>query len=135
MAMKEYSIFPKAPGLKPHHQIFVISRTLVMRGLTPLQRYSWHILHPQSTGLCFGTVTIIYIKIVIFPYYLCLEHSFRWQDQKKILFVSENLFIHIYSLNYLPTLNILVFKQAFIRLFEYVMYFLNYCTATYNPSQ
>ena len=23
MAMKEYSIFPKAPGLEPHHQIVV----------------------------------------------------------------------------------------------------------------
>ena len=34
--MKGYSIFPKAPGLESHHQIqfSVISRTLVMKGLT-----------------------------------------------------------------------------------------------------
>ena len=33
MAIKEYSIFPKALGLEPHHQFSVISRTLVREDL------------------------------------------------------------------------------------------------------
>ena len=36
MAMKEYSAFPKAPAsLEPHHQIRVISRSLVGEGFYP----------------------------------------------------------------------------------------------------
>ena len=79
MAMQGYSAFPKAPTLlEPHHQIgprsngnegvalyspkpqhywdltirlfSVISKTLVGRDLTPLQRCSWCILQPQPTG-------------------------------------------------------------------------------------
>ena len=52
MAMKGYSIFPKAPRLKLHHviQFSVLSKTLVeVGGLTPLQRCSRRILQPQPT--------------------------------------------------------------------------------------
>ena len=50
--MKGYSIFPKAPRLKPHHQMQFrdILRTLAVGGLTPLQKWNWHILKLQSTG-------------------------------------------------------------------------------------
>ena len=71
MAMKGYSKFPKAPGLKPHQwmQFRVISRTFVgMWGLTPWQRCSWHILQPQPTG--FGDHTKV--KKPSMPYYLVI---------------------------------------------------------------
>ena len=50
MAMKEYSTFPKAPALlEPHHQVIVISRTLIgSEGLSPLQRSNWCILQPTA---------------------------------------------------------------------------------------
>ena len=43
--MKGY--FPKAPELEPCHQM----QFFLGGGLTPLQKCSRHILHPQSTGL------------------------------------------------------------------------------------
>ena len=38
MAMKEYSIFPKASGLEPHYQtqFSIITRTFVGEGVLPL---------------------------------------------------------------------------------------------------
>ena len=53
MAMKGYSVFPKAPALlEPHHQIAYchIQDTRCGEGLTPLQRNSRCILQPQPTG-------------------------------------------------------------------------------------
>ena len=52
MKIKEYNTNPKAPGLEPHHQMHFsfISRTLIERDLTPLQRCSRCILQPQPLG-------------------------------------------------------------------------------------
>ena len=53
MAMKGYSVFPKAPAsLEPHHQIVLchIQDTRWGGGLTPLQRSSRCILQLQLTG-------------------------------------------------------------------------------------
>ena len=62
MAMKGYTTFPKAPRLEPHHQMQfnVISKTLLRKRLTPLQRCSQSIPQPQSTGPSInGTLTSI----------------------------------------------------------------------------
>ena len=48
MASKEYSTFPKDPGLKTQHQISVISGHSFGGGLTPLQTYSQHTPEMQS---------------------------------------------------------------------------------------
>ena len=50
--MKEHSIFPKALGLEPQHQMVYhhIQDIHWGRGLIPLQRYSWCILMPQLTA-------------------------------------------------------------------------------------
>ena len=61
MAMKEYSTFSKAPGLESHYQIqfSVLSRTLVRRSLTPLQRCSWRFVRPQPSRLSFFWVRLL----------------------------------------------------------------------------
>ena len=48
MAMKGYSTFPKAPGLKHHYQMILCHiKNTSWRWLTPLQRCSHHILQPH----------------------------------------------------------------------------------------
>ena len=52
MAMKGYSAFPEAPALlELHHQIFLwLIQDTRWRSLTPMQRCSRCILHPQPNG-------------------------------------------------------------------------------------
>ena len=52
MALKEYPTFPKLQDWSLTIKWFcVISRTLISGGLPSLQRWNWHILQPQLTGL------------------------------------------------------------------------------------
>ena len=58
IVMNMSSIFPKAPGLEPHHQVVnVISRTLVRRKSYPSAEMQSQILQPQWLGSdCFWQV-------------------------------------------------------------------------------
>ena len=52
IAMKGYSAFPKAPVLlEPHHQIIKSYLGHLLWVGTSMQRWSWCILQPQTTGL------------------------------------------------------------------------------------
>ena len=52
IAMKEYSTFPKAPRLEPHHQmVYFYIQDTYGKSLTLLQRYSKCILQSQPTQL------------------------------------------------------------------------------------
>ena len=62
MAMKEYSKFPKAPGLEPHHQMqfSFIPRTLTdvcVGGIASLKRYRRRILQPQPAQHQYKSLT------------------------------------------------------------------------------
>ena len=59
MAMKRYFTFHKAATLLEFRRQIVYSRTLAGGAITPLQKYSQSILHPQSTGQVRVRVKII----------------------------------------------------------------------------
>ena len=71
MAMKEYSVFPKAPALlEPHHQIFVSHRTLI-EGVLPLSRDA--VKSKRCISIARNTVSlmdhsVLKVCILILPY-------------------------------------------------------------------
>ena len=92
MAMKGYSIFPKAPELEPHHLIVKRHIPDIRSGrLTPLQRWCQGILQLQLTGHIYTFVSIFIQCLSIYRYILG-QTKMTWTCTRlQCVIAAENL--------------------------------------------